>query len=194
MRKMFNKKFLFIIGIFLIMGITSFAVNAKATNPEHLDLEYDDSTRILSVYVYHGVTYTSDHYVNYLKVERGKINETDPHHISLINGTIVATENFTSQADYNIIHRTYIFTATRGDDEITGDLIIVTVTCNLGGVYTDFEFLFPRPPGHEFAFASVVPAFIIGSMISGIFASLPLLIKKNRKKQLVKFKRKRVES
>jgi len=107
----------------------------------------------------------------------------------LINGTIVATQTLTIQDDYNINHFTFVFPATRGEDKTTGDAIQVTATCNFGGVYTEFEYLFPRTPGHEFEFSSVVPAFIIGSMISAIFALLPLLMKKNRKVQLVKFKR-----
>ncbi|MHA2006739.1 MAG: hypothetical protein ACXABO_04330 [Promethearchaeota archaeon] len=189
-----NKKFLYILGIFLIIGMTSFTINAKATNPEHLDLEYDDATQTFSIYVYHGVTDPDVHYINYLEVQKGTLNDTDSHHLSLINGTIVASESFTSQDDFNINHHTYVFAATRGDDKLTGDALQVTVTCNFGGVYTEFEYLFPRPAGHEFAFVTVVPAFIIGSLISLIFATLPLLIKKNRKDQLVKFKRRRSKS
>ena len=186
---MVKKRFFYAFSIFLFIGMIFTTLSVKATNPEHFDLEYDDATNTLSVYVYHGVTYQTEHYIKYIEIQIGRLNDTDPHHLTLINGTIVATENFTSQADYNIIHRTYVFDATLGDDKTTGDAIQATAICNLKGEYTEFEYLFPRAAGHEFAFVSVVPAFIVGSLISGLFALLPLLIKKNRKSQLIKFKR-----
>lgn len=178
---MTNKKYLFFIGLVMIIGITSLTANAKATNPEHFDLEYYPSTTTLSIYIIHGVTYPDEHYVNFIDIQ-------------VINPSDVVTQHFNVTFDhqdtYNINHYEYDnVTATEGADSSTGDKILVTATCNLGGIYSKYEYLHPTPPGHEFAFASVVPAFIIGAMIAGIFALLPIIImKKNRKVQLAKIK------
>ena len=173
-------------GILMIIGITSLTANAKATNPEHIDLEYYDDTDTLSIYIVHGVTYPDEHYINYIEIQ-------------VINGSDVVTqtlnETFTSQETYNINHYTYspIF-ANRGANSSTGDKILVIATCNMGGIFSKYEYLYPRPAGHEFPFVSVVPAFIIGSIIASVFALLPIiLMKKNRAVQLAKIKEIRAE-
>ena len=179
--KMAKTKFILIISLFLIIGITSTVLNAEATNPEHFDLKYYEDDDILSIYIVHGVTDPTKHYVNYIEVQVGKLDETDPHHPTLINGTIVVTDTFTSQETYNINHFNYSVIAEGGDNSSDGDTIHVIATCNLGGYFEKNLYLFPTPAGHEFAFVTVVPAFIVGTLIASVFAVLPiLLMKKNR--------------
>ena len=177
---MTNKKYIFFLGLVMIIGITSLTTNAKATNPEHIDLEYNSSTNSLSIYIVHGVTYPDEHYLNYLEIQ-------------VINGSDAVTQTvndtFTSQETYNINHFEYTVFANEGANSSTGDRILVVTTCNLGGIYSQYLYLYPTRPGHEFAFASVVPAFIAGALIAGTFALLPIIImKKNRKVQLAKIK------
>lgn len=173
-----KKKFLGVLSILLLIGITSTALSASATNPEHLDLDYDFGTNDLSIYFIHGVTYTDKHYVNNIEVYLTHLNVT----------TLEASESFTSQETYNIVHLMYNFVAVEGENSSTGDDILVIITCNLGGIFQKYLHLYPTPAGHEFEFSSVVPAFIAGAFIASIFALLPMLIKENRAKQKHKFK------
>ena len=164
---MAKTKFILIISLFLIIGITSTVLNAEATNPEHFDLKYYEDDDILSIYIVHGVTDPSKHYVNYIEIR--------------VNDITVVTDTFTSQETYNINHFEYSVIAEWGDDDLTGDTIKVIATCNLGGYFEKNLYLFPTPPGHEFEFVTVVPAFIVGTLIASVFAVLPiLLMKKNR--------------
>ena len=164
---MAKTKFILIISLFLIIGITSTVLNAEATNPEHFDLKYYEDDHILSIYIVHGVTDPSKHYVNYTEIR--------------VNDITVVTATFTSQETYNINHFNYSVIAEWGDNSTAGDTIYVNATCNLGGYYEKYLYLFPTPKGHEFAFVTVVPAFIVGTLIASVFAILPiLLMKKNR--------------
>ena len=82
-----------------------------------------------------------------------------------------------------------------GDDSSTGDTIRVIATCNLGGYFEKDLYLFPTPKGHEFAFVTVVPAFIVGTLLAAGFAVLPiLLMKKNRERWMLKRKQQKLET
>lgn len=176
---MTKNKFIYLISIFLVIGIISTAVNAKATNPEHFNLDYDFDTDTLEIFIVHGVTYPDEHYVNYIEIE-------------VINGSQVVTQtvtdSFTNQETYNINFYSYNVVAEWGDDSSTGDTIRVIATCNLEGYFEKNLYLFPTPKGHEFPFVSVIPAFIVGTLLAAVFAVLPiLLMKKNR--EIWKYKR-----
>ena len=183
---MTKNKFIYLISIFLIIGIISTAVNAKATNPEHFNIDYDYDTDTLEIYIVHGVTYPDEHYVNYIEIQ-------------IINGSQVVTQTvtdtFTEQETYNINFYSYTVVAEWGDDSSTGDKIRVIATCNLGGYFEKTLPLFPRPATHEFAFVSVVPAFILGTLIASAFAVLPiLLMKKHREMWMLKRKQQKLET
>lgn len=66
---MSKKKLIFLLSIFLIfIGMASTTLNAKATNPEHLDILYDQDTDHLSLFVVHGVTHEEFHYISLVKM------------------------------------------------------------------------------------------------------------------------------
>ena len=166
---MSKKKFIYILSILLMVGIISISSNAKATNPEHLDLLYfkdpdtGDYTGNFSIYVIHGVTHEDEHYVDSL--------------IITVNGTTVVDWTFTSQETYNILHWDYTFAE---PIPVDGDLIHVIVTCNFGGTYDKELLLGHRNPGHELGFASTLPPVIVSTILVIIILLLPKLLIKNK--------------
>jgi hypothetical protein len=161
---MSKKKFIFLFSIFLIIiGITSTTLNAKATNPEHLDLLYDEETGYLSIYVVHGVTHEDEHYVDSLLIT--------------VNGTTAVDWTFTSQETYNILHFDHTFA-----DPIpaTHDIIFVQVTCNFGGEFHEELILGYRRPGHEEAFSSVIPPVVVSTILVIIILLLPKILIKDK--------------
>jgi hypothetical protein len=146
-----------------MVGIISIASNAKATNPEHLDLLYDEETGHISIYAIHGVTDETKHYVDSL--------------IILVNGTTVVDWTFTSQESYNILHWDYYFADPVPTD---GDTIHIFLTCNFGGTYDKALILGHRNPGHELGFASTLPPVIVSTILVIIILLLPKLLIKNK--------------
>ena len=175
---MSKRKTFFIFSVVLIIGICTSTLNAKAANPEHFDLNYDDATSTLSVYIIHGATYTDKHYINHIIIQVGEI--VDEHNFTISDDTIVAEATYTSQYHYNINHYEFTFPATRGDDDATGDAILVTATCNLGGIYQYFLTLYPVPLEHEYGFKDVPVPVLIATIIVTILLLLPKLLIKNK--------------
>ena len=160
---MSKKKIIFLFSIFLIIiGITSSTLNAKATNPEHLDLLLDDDTGYMSIYVVHGVTNEDEHYVDSLLIT--------------VNGTTVVDRTFTSQETYNILH----FEHTFDPIPVDGDIIYVKVTCNFGGEFDEELILGYKRPGHEEEFSSVIPPVVVSTIIVIIILLLPKILIKDK--------------
>lgn len=174
---MSKRKTFFIFSVVLIIGICTSTLNAKAANPEHIDLNYDDATSTLSVYIIHGATDPDKHYINHIIVQVGVIED---EHDFIITGITVADETYSSQDHYNINWYEFTFPATRGDDAATGDAILVTATCNLGGIYQYFLTLYPVPLGHEYGFKDVPVPVLIATIIVAILLLLPKLLIKNK--------------
>ncbi len=96
---MSKKKTFFIFSLVLIIGICTTTLNAKASNPEHIDLYYDDTTSTLSVYIIHGATDPDKHYINHIIIQVGDVvNEHD----FIITGTTVADATYSIQDHYDI--------------------------------------------------------------------------------------------
>jgi len=176
---MTKRKTFFTFLVVLIIGIGITTLNAKATNPEHFDLQYDDATQTLSVYIMHGVTYPDEHYINHITVQVGSIIGDEEHFI-ISNDTIVAEATYTSQPHYNIPHYEFTFLATRGETAATGDAILVSATCNLGGSYKYWRTLYPVPLEHEYGFKDVPVPVIVSTIIVAILLLLQKLLIKNK--------------
>lgn len=160
---MSKKKIIFLFSIFLIIiGITSTTLFAKATNPEHLDLLYNEEDGYLSIYIVHGVTHEDEHYVDTL--------------IITVNGVEVVNDAFTSQETYNILHWDYYFAV----PPVDGDVIHVIVTCNLGGYYDSELILGYKRPGHEDSFSTVIAPVVVSTIIVIIILLLPKLLIKDK--------------
>ena len=163
---MSKKKFIILSSIFLIIiGIASTTLNANATNPEHLDLLYDEETGYISIYMIHGVTDEDKHYVDELNIT--------------VNGSLVVNDKFTSQETYNILHWDYTFTDPIPTD---GDLIHVIITCNFGGYYDKELLLGYRNPGHELGFATTLPPVIVSTILVIIILLLPKILIRDKEK------------
>lgn len=158
--KMSKKKFIYILSILLMVGIISIASNAKATNPEHLDLLYDEEAGHISIYAIHGVTDETKHFVDSLIIR--------------VNGTLVSSQTFTSQESYNILHWDYYFADPVPTD---GDTIHIFLTCYpFGGTYDKELILGHRNPGHELGFATTLPPVIVSTILVIIILLLPKLL------------------
>jgi len=143
-------------------------LNAKATNPEHIDLSYDHENKVLSVYIIHGVSYPEEHYVNSVEVQ--------------VNGATVLTETYDIQEHYNIIHFLYDVDAEYTPDVTSGDTIRVIVRCNLDGIYYEDEHLYKTPKGHEYGFNTVPVPVLISTLIVVLILLLPKLLIKDKEK------------
>lgn len=195
---MSKKKFIYILSILLMVGIISIVSNAKATNPEHIDLKYDTNTNTLSVYIIHGVTFPEDHYVNHIKIEVGEIDgdlghltlEELAHHYNIIGTTVVDEDIPRPQQTYNIIHYSYTVIATEGntpgDTPPIGDAILVTVTCSLGGEYKKYAVLYPISKTHEFGFADVPLPVIMSTILVILIILIPRLVVKDKEIRVTK--------
>lgn len=174
---MSKRKLFFIFAVVLLIGISTTTLNAKATNPEHFDLKYDDATSTLSLYIIHGVTDPDKHYINHIVIQVGDVVD---EHDFIIAGSMVTEAIYTSQETYNINWYEFTFPATRGDSAATGDAILITATCNLGGSYQRFLMLYPTPKGHEYGFNSVPVPVLVATIIVVILLLLPKLLIKNK--------------
>ena len=175
---MTKRKTFLIFAVVLIIRISTTTLNAKATNPEHFDIKYYDATSTLSLYIMHGVTYPEEHYIDHITVQVGSI--IDEHHFIISDDTIVAEATYTSQPHYNIPHYEFIFSATRGETAATGDAILVSATCNLGGSYQYWRTLYPVPLGHEYSFKDVPVPVIVSTIFVAILLLLPKLLIRNK--------------
>lgn len=185
---MSKRKTFFIFSVVLIIGISTTTLNARATNPGHFDMKYidtddDDIDDTLSLYIIHGVTDPDKHYINHIVIQVGDV--VDDHDF-IITGTTEVDETYTYQETYNINWFEFTFNATRGNapdtgDAPIGDAILVTVTCNLEGIFQKFLKLYPTPGGHEYGFNSVIVPVLIATIIVATLLLLPKLLIKDKK-------------
>jgi hypothetical protein len=166
---MSKKSLIYILSIFLLIGITFTTQNTKAHRPIHLNLSYDQTDDIFTISFIHGVTDPNYHYVASVT-----INVTD--HITL-NST-VSIYYYTSQPTTNIF--TYEYPGIIANDY---DRIDITAVCSLSGttVKTIEELGIPRVE-HKDTFASTIVPSLVSALLVLTIIMLPRLSKKRRNK------------
>ena len=181
MSKIRNK---LIIPIILILGIACLSSSVIAHPAAAMHMEYDEDTTTLSIYIIHGVTDPTYHFTETIVVR--------------VNGTIVATENYSTQNEKHIHH--YLINMSAHEH----DIINVTAVCNLGGNYSKVLIVGHYHHEDKGSFADAAPHVILGTVITlGIFAIpyafnrdhpdvLERKLEKKRKK-LAKKKRKKMK-
>jgi len=150
---MSKKKIIFILSIFLIIGITSTAQNVKAHRPILVDAWYYLEDEYLSVTFTHGVSDTEYHYVEKVEIK--------------VNDVLVLTEYYTSQPATNMFNYEYDIEAN------DGDRIEVTATCSLGGSKTN-----PEQYAGVYWLEEKLPisSLIIPTMICAFIVLLPIIL------------------
>jgi len=100
--------------IMLLIGILMTSMQASATSPRYMKLQYEPDT--LTVTILHFSPITKIHYVYKVDIKN--------------NGNLVTSQTYQSQPRFFFYSYTYNITAT------TGDVITVTAFCSLFGKLT----------------------------------------------------------
>jgi hypothetical protein len=105
-----------VLGVVLILGLTTMSMQAVATSPRYMKLVYEPQTQTLKVTILHFSPAKTVHYVYKVDV--------------LKNGNPAASQLYTNQPKF--FFYTYAFNVTA----TTGDQLTVTANCNLFGKLT----------------------------------------------------------
>ncbi|RLI64527.1 MAG: hypothetical protein DRO88_07045 [Promethearchaeia archaeon] len=205
-----NKKKIWVSLMFFIMIIsfTTGVKNISAHDPRYIDLKYYEDDQVLSVYIVHGISNSSRHYINKVKIEFCQLPDSlieeftsDPSREIVGEGEIerfgtikIKEEDVFDVIDLNEMNKTLkleVNYTSQAEDLIIHynytiecpewTLVVVTAYCNMNGSFTQ-TLISGHPwydPEHHIIEA-VVP-----TLVCSVIVMIPLVIRRTiaRKRQ-----------